>query len=274
MMAYASDTLFSFEQGQMYKHTSSSTPANFAGTQYTVDIDVAFNYDPVKVKFYKSLSIDGNSNASVYCSNEDQYTNILTSMWDERERQWYTFIPRDEGDESWSNYMFLSRFTATAQLWILEFGNWNDDGVWIDTEVWQDTPVAGAPTASGMTFNSRIDMFPIPKNSPLYYIPSATIDAAQAAPDTNQTTAISASTASAGIVVDRNRITYSGTSPFSEGDMVFIKKNGVVDGDPIRGTWMKADFTFTASSTLEIHALNAIYQTSQVHNQLGEGGDG
>lgn len=273
MMAFASDTLFSFEEGQMYKHSSAATPANFAGTQYTVDIDLAFNYDPVKVKFYKALSVDGNSAAVVYCSNEDQYTNIPLTMWDERERQWYTFVPNDEGSQSWSNYQFIGRFDELETFWILEFGSWNDSATWIDTEVWVDTPIAGAASASGMTFTSRIPRN-VPKGSPLYYIPSATVVAGQASPDTNQTTTILASTATAGIVVAKNAISYSGTSPFSSGDMVFIKKDGVVDGDDMRSTWMKADFTFVASSTLEIHALNAIYQTSQLHNQLGEGGDG
>lgn len=32
--------------------------------------------------------------------------------------------------------------TPEPDVWILETGSWNDEGIWIDTAIWNDTNVA------------------------------------------------------------------------------------------------------------------------------------
>lgn len=269
-MVFSNDTFFTFKNGVMYKHSNNATPAYYYGTQYNMIIDVISNYDPSKSKIYKSLSIEGNSTGGVVVTTEDQSTTIYNNMWGKQENEWFTFIPRDESSDSWSNYLFIGTLNAVENLWILEFGKWNDNGVWIDTKYWNDTPVAGSNGSTSLKFNNQINMIPIPKGSTLYFVPSATFDSAQATPNTNVNFTPTTTNMTSGIVIGKRNMLFNGTNVLSAGDMVYVKKPSGVDGDYIRGFWVKFAFTITPTSNTEIYAINAIYNTSRLHNELGE----
>jgi hypothetical protein len=269
MMAAANDKLFTWQFGQMYIHDEDALRCNYFGEQYDWGINVISNYDPSKSKFYRALSIEGDANAVVTVTNEDQQTSVSKAMWRRKERLWYSDLPRTSTENSWSNYVFIGRFKELKTLWVLEFGLWNDSLNWIDTKVWVDTPQAGTGT-SALVFYNQINRIPIPKGCELFRVPKATFEASQATPDTSVSFVPAATNMTASNVLTKNSLGYTGTNVFQDGDMMYIKKNSVIDGDVIRGTWMKMNFVFSDSIPKEVYALNAIYQTSMLHNELGE----
>jgi len=268
-MAFTNDTLFSFKDGFIYKHVEAATPCEYYGVQYNMKIDVVSNYDPSKNKFYKALSVEGTDGGDVVVTTKTQNTTVDVSLWQEIEDELFTFLPRDESATSWSNYLFIGTLNSVTTLWLLEFGLWQDSLTWIDTKTWVDTPVAGSGT-SALVFDNAINMIPIPKGADISYVPATAFTASQADPDTNVSYTLIPTNMTTGNILNKRSLAFGGTNVLSAGDMVYVKKASGVDGDYMRGFWCKFAFTITPTANTEIYAINAIYQTSRLHNELGE----
>ena len=53
----------------------------------------------------------------------------------------------------------------------------------------------------------------------------------------------------------------------SVGDQMFIEHQSIVDGDPMRGSFMKVKLTSSDSTPYEVHALSLSYDRSRLHNE-------
>jgi hypothetical protein len=69
----------------------------------------------------------------------------------------------------------------------------------------------------------------------------------------------------------RKSITCSGSvSGVSSGDTVLAVSNSGIEGDAIRDSFMKIRLTNTSTSQIELYSVNAVFNKSNLHNQLGQ----
>ena len=124
---------------------------------------------------------------------------------------------------------------------------------------------------------NNINRIPIPTGVPIYRVRNGV------ATLTNMVT---------NMVFGQNRLTFTTVTPatsvthvtaLTEDDMIYIdprtRWNGTtnatidintIDGDYMRGKWMRSRMTFPQTTPIEVYGMNFVYQTSRLHNELGE----
>jgi hypothetical protein len=96
--------LFSFKNGQLYKHHSETAPRNYfyndVGVMGVQDstITFAFNQEPSDIKHFKTISLESNTNQwnATIQTNLDT-GHIFNTSFDTREGEHYALISRDSG---------------------------------------------------------------------------------------------------------------------------------------------------------------------------------
>ena len=125
------DTLF-------HIHQDSANRAEFYGDQKTSKIDVVSNANPSMVKVFESVSYEGDTDGfTAVINTSDQNSQI--SSWEERERGYYSVMPRDLSSNSTSHKIPIGK--ALASL----------------------TPGSGA-----ITFSNKLSRIGIPYGAKLY----------------------------------------------------------------------------------------------------------
>jgi len=95
-----------FEDTYLHIHEDSANRGHFYGHKKTSVIEVSSNANPSMVKVFESVAIEGNSdNFRALINTSDQNTSILS--WEERERGYYSLMPRDESSNSTSHKLSL-----------------------------------------------------------------------------------------------------------------------------------------------------------------------
>jgi YVTN family beta-propeller protein len=94
---YANNEMFSFLNGVLWKHNSSSTYNNFHGTQYTSQLRPVFNKEPNIQKNFTSMSLEGDKvwAASSITTPEGQESFILSGHFEKIQHDWYADIKND-----------------------------------------------------------------------------------------------------------------------------------------------------------------------------------
>ena len=67
-------------------------------------------------------------------------------------------------------------------------------------------------------------------------------------------------------IENRNTILCSGAG-ISVGQDVFVEHSSIVDGDPMRGVYLKVKMTSEDTTPFEVHALSLHYDRSRLHNE-------
>jgi len=68
-------------------------------------------------------------------------------------------------------------------------------------------------------------------------------------------------------ITDRKTIQCTSTvSGISAGDDIFVQHSARVDGDPMRGVFLKLKMTSSDTTPFEVHALSVSYDRSRLHN--------
>jgi len=122
----------------LWEHGANSSYGSFYGTSYPAKFSVISNLDPSAVKSYDAISIEGSNAWSATLSTSDQQTTIAVADYDEREREFVAFVPRDTLNST-ANYIVVGTVDS----------------------------VDSANT--GVTFKARINTQPLPIGSDLYY---------------------------------------------------------------------------------------------------------
>ena len=131
-------------QEVLWEHGTNPSYGKFYGTNYPAKFSVISNIDPSAVKSYDAISIEGTNAWSATLSTSDQETTIAVADYDEREREFAAFVPRDTL-VSTSNYIVVGTVDS----------------------------VDSANT--GVTFKARINTQPLPIGSDLWYDNSGTL---------------------------------------------------------------------------------------------------
>jgi len=90
--------LYSFKDGDIYKHNVNPVRNNFYGVQYNSTIQTIFNENPIQAKMFKTIEIEGNSTWEA-----DMQTDLNTGFIDpgfylKKEGAWYSYIRRYENE--------------------------------------------------------------------------------------------------------------------------------------------------------------------------------
>lgn len=229
------DTLFTFKNGTIYKHISSVNRNTYYGAAIADSIvEVISNYNPSMVKSYEALSLEGDSSWAASISNTDQSTSILASDFDERERNWYAYIPRDN-----------SANTGTTTITSLSGSS----------EIFALGAVASV-SGSDIVFNTNIGYIGFPIGASLYKVSGSTlVSITNTIASVSNGTTITCASAVAGV---------------SAADEIVAIGNAAIEGDQIRDNWMKVSLSLASATETELYAINAYYVESKLHNQLGQ----
>jgi len=90
--------LFTFKDGDLYKHNVNPIRNNFYGVQYNSTIQTIFNENPIQAKMFKTIEIEGNTTWEA-----DMQTDLGTGYIDPsyyllKEGAWYSYIRRYENE--------------------------------------------------------------------------------------------------------------------------------------------------------------------------------
>jgi hypothetical protein len=137
-LSFSGSAVVGARQEVVWEHGANASYGSFYGTSYPAKFSVISNLDPSAVKSYDAISIEGSNAWSATLSTSDQQTTIAVADYDEREREFVAFVPRDTLNST-ANYIVVGTVDS----------------------------VDSANT--GVTFKARINTQPLPIGSDLYY---------------------------------------------------------------------------------------------------------
>jgi hypothetical protein len=235
-IASLDDTLYTFKGGTMYVHDSTANRATYYGTGYGSVVEVISNNNASLVKSYESLSLEGTSPWAVTITNTDQSTSILSADFNQREREWFAYVPRDTSANTGT--ATITSLSGSSEVFVL--GNVATGGV----------------SGSTITFTTNVGDIAFPIGGALYKVSGSTLVTLNlTVTSINAAKQIGASLLIAGV---------------NDGDTIVVLANAGIEGDQLRDYYAKINLTNSSTSEIELYAVNAVYAKSNLHNELGQ----
>ena len=235
-IASLDDTLYTFKSGTMYVHDSTANRATYYGTGYGSVVEVISNNNASLVKSYESLSLEGTSPWAVTITNTDQSTSILSADFNQREREWFAYVPRDTSANTGTST--ITSLSGSSEMFVL--GNVATNGV----------------SGSTITFTTPVGDVAFPIGGALYKVSGSTFVTLNLT-----VTSISGqkSIGASGLIAGVN-----------DGDTIVVLANAGIEGDQLRDYYARINLTNSSTSEIELYAVNAVYAKSNLHNELGQ----
>jgi hypothetical protein len=235
-IASLDDTLYTFKGGTMYVHDSTANRATYYGTGYGSVVEVISNNNASLVKSYESLSLEGTAPWAATITNTDQSTTILSADFDEREREYFAYVPRDTSANTGTTT--ITSLSGSSEMFVL--GNVATSGV----------------SGSTITFTTPVGDVAFPIGGALYKVSGSTF--------------VTLSLTVTAISGDK-QITASGSvTGVNDGDTIVVLANAGIEGDQLRDYYARINLTNSSTSEIELYAVNAVYAKSNLHNELGQ----
>lgn len=235
-IASLDDTLYTFKNGTMYIHSDAADRSTYYGSAYGSVVEVVSNSNPSMVKSYESISLEGTDAWAATLTNTDQSASILSTDFDERERNWYAYIPRDSSANTGT--ATITALSGSSEVFVL--GNVATSGV----------------SGSTITFTTPVGDVAFPIGGTLYKVSGSTL--------------VSLSLTVASISGDK-QITASGSvTGVSDGNTIVVLANAGIEGDQMRDYYIKTRLTNSDTDEIELYAVNLVFAKSNLHNQLGQ----
>jgi hypothetical protein len=235
-IASLDDTLYTFKNGTMYVHDSTANRATYYGTGYGAIVEVISNNNASLVKSYESISLEGTSAWAATITNTDQSTSILSADFNQREREWFAYVPRDTSANTGT--ATITSLSGSSEMFVL--GNVATSGV----------------SGSTITFTTPVGDVAFPIGGTLYKVSGSTF--------------VTLSLTVTAISGDK-QITASGSvTGVNDGDTIVVLANAGIEGDQLRDYYAKINLTNSSTSEIELYAVNAVYAKSNLHNELGQ----
>lgn len=88
---------YTFDKGNLYKHSTNSNRNNFYGTSYPSKIKTVFNSEPLVNKLFKTITLHSNDSWEVDMTSDIQnYGKINSSYFEKKEGAWFSYIRNEE----------------------------------------------------------------------------------------------------------------------------------------------------------------------------------
>jgi hypothetical protein len=235
-IACVDDALYTFKNGTMYLHSDAANRATYYGSAFGAVVEVVSSQNNSMVKAYEALSIEGDSSWAATLSNTDQSTSILVSDFEERERYYYAYIPRDSSANTGTST--ITSLSGSSEVFVL------------------GAVATGGVSGSNITFTTPVGAVPFPIGASLFKVSGATlVSLAITVTGITGSSTISCSGAVVGV---------------ANGDTIVALGNGAIEGDQMRDYYLKIRLSNNDTNETEMYAVNAIFSKSNLHNELGQ----
>jgi hypothetical protein len=220
----------------MYLHSDAANRATYYGSAFGAVVEVISSQNNSMVKAYEALSIEGDSSWAATLSNTDQSTSILVSDFEERERYYYAYIPRDSSANTGTST--ITSLSGSSEVFVL------------------GAVATGGVSGSNITFTTPVGAVPFPIGASLFKVSGATlVSLAITVTGITGSSTISCSGAVVGV---------------ANGDTIVALGNGAIEGDQMRDYYLKIRLSNNDTNETEMYAVNAIFSKSNLHNELGQ----
>lgn len=211
--------LYTFKNGQLYRHNTNSLRNNFYGVQHNTTIKSVFNKAPLDTKLFKTLTLESDSPWSATLSTDLPQTGSISS----------TFFEKKEG-----NYFAFIRFLETDINLLMRYANGIGNVSTVDASI---------PTSTTLTFADSISIGSIISIGDMIYYGSTPTLGGEVKAITNQI-----------IKIDT---TISGGSAPSNGDFILYVKNTVAESHGVLGHYCEYELTNTSTSKVELFSVSS-----------------
>ncbi len=211
--------LYTFNNGQLYRHNTNALRNNFYGVQYNTTIKSVFNKGPLENKLFKTLILESDAPWSATLATDlPQVGSIADTYFEKKEGNYFAFI----------------RFLETDINLLMRYANGIADVATVD---------ATAPAATTLTFAGSVNIGSIISiGDMLYYGSTPTLGGV--------VTGVSGQV----ITIDT---TITGASAPSNGDFILYVKNTVAESHGVMGHYCEYELTNTSTSKVELFSVGS-----------------
>jgi len=211
--------LYTFKNGQLYRHNTNTLRNNFYGVQYNTTIKSVFNKGPLENKLFKTLILESDAPWSATLATDlPQVGSIADTYFEKKEGNYFAFI----------------RFLETDINLLMRYANGIANVTTVD---------AATPAATTLTFASSVNIGSIISiGDMVYYGSTPTLGGVV--------------TALNGQVVTTDT-TIAGASAPSNGDFILYVKNTVAESHGVMGHYCEYELTNTSTSKVELFSVGS-----------------
>jgi hypothetical protein len=94
-MEHMNSFMYTFKNGEMWKHNTNASRNNWYGTNYPSTITVLLNDSPIDTKMFKTLSYDSTHRWSASVITDLSAGSMASSYFEEKEGGFFTYVRRD-----------------------------------------------------------------------------------------------------------------------------------------------------------------------------------
>jgi len=211
--------LYTFNNGQLYRHNTNALRNNFYGVQYNTTIKSVFNKGPLESKLFKTLTLESDNPWSATLATDLPQVGSISD----------TYFEKKEG-----NYFAFIRFLETDINLLMRYANGIADVATVD---------ATTPTATTLTFASSVNIGSIISiGDMLYYGSTPSLGGV--------VTGVSGQV----ITIDT---TITGASAPSNGDFILYVKNTVAESHGVMGHYCEYELTNASTSKVELFSVSS-----------------
>jgi hypothetical protein len=228
------DVLYTFKNGTMYKHHDGVNRATYYGSADGSVVEVVAAFNPSMVKSYEAISLEGTAAWDTTITNTDQSSSIADTDYEQRERNWYAYIPRDSSANTGTTT--ITSLSGSSEIFALG--------------------AVSSVSGSDIVFTSDISYITFPIGASLYKVSGSTlVSITNTIASVSNGTTITCASAVTGV---------------SAADEIVAIANGAIEGDQMRDYYAQIRLTNDSTSEVELYAVNAVFAKSNLANQLGQ----
>jgi hypothetical protein len=211
--------LYTFNNGQLYRHNTNALRNNFYGVQHNTTIKSVFNKGPLENKLFKTLILESDAPWSATLSTDlPQVGSIADTYFEKKEGNYFAFI----------------RFLETDINLLMRYANGIANVTTVD---------AATPTATTLTFASSVNIGSIISIGDMVYYGSTPSLGGVVTALTGQV-----------VTIDT---TITGASAPSNGDFILYVKNTVAESHGVMGHYCEYELTNTSTSKVELFSVGS-----------------
>jgi len=211
--------LYTFKNGQLYRHNTNTLRNNFYGVQYNTTIKSVFNKGPLENKLFKTLILESDAAWSATLATDlPQVGSIADTYFEKKEGNYFAFI----------------RFLETDINLLMRYANGIANVTTVD---------ATTPAATTLTFASSVNIGSIISIGDMVYYGSTPSLGGVVTALTGQV-----------VTIDT---TIAGANAPSNGDFILYVKNTVAESHGIMGHYCEYELTNTSTSKVELFSVGS-----------------
>lgn len=211
--------LYTFNNGQLYRHNTNPLRNNFYGVQYNTTIKSVFNKGPLENKLFKTLILESDAPWSATLATDLPQVGSIAD----------TYFEKKEG-----NYFAFVRFLETDINLLMRYANGIANVATVD---------ATTPNATTLTFASSVNIGSIISIGDMVYYGSTPSLGGVVTALTGQV-----------VTIDT---TITGASAPSDGDFILYVKNTVAESHGVMGHYCEYELTNTSTSKVELFSVGS-----------------